>query len=142
MFKKREEFSCDILGVAFHERLFEQDLVTRLKVPWLTRFLFATLPRQSTSLGPFIVSLSRVSNFRRTFVLFSTRLFSGNYYRGGHFKALPLHTVTASDFDRVAWNPQQFHGTSNLCASSANPDISLMARYEHGENAKIKAEIR
>lgn len=55
---------------SFRKRLFEQDLLTRLKVSWLFLFLLATLPLETIPFGRFFTSLSQVSNFRRNVSLF------------------------------------------------------------------------
>lgn len=72
-------------GRSFRERLFEQDLLTRLKVSWLLLFLLATLPLQPTPFGRFFTSLSRVSNFREMFPLFFHSVFPEKLLLGRTF---------------------------------------------------------
>jgi len=59
--KLREEkrsFLVISRGHSFRERLFEQDLLTHLKVSWLFLFFLATLPLQTILFNRFFTSLS------------------------------------------------------------------------------------
>lgn len=92
------------------ERLFEQDLLTRLKLPWL----FPISPR--VTLQPYVPLPPRVAARRFSllalsshpcherltftegcsFFTHSRRSYLGNYYRSGHFKAFPGRTPLGS----------------------------------------------
>lgn len=99
--KRKNEFSYAI-SRSFRKWLFEQDLLTCLKVSWPFLYLFLSFDYPfSFPLIVFSHPCHECLTFAKCSSFFSTRLFPENYYRGGRFKALPLYTVIAFKFDHV-----------------------------------------
>jgi len=75
-------------GRSFRKRLFEQDLLTRLKVSWLLLFLLVILVSNSLPLPVFSHPCHECLTFAKRSS--STQFFLWNYYWDGHFKVFSL----------------------------------------------------